>query len=667
MFNCRLYKNSGFNAVNIPDSPALLEELNYIDVQPLDILQDEWLDSVQVRATYDQVKDVDYAKIGNWYYAVNGVSMTSIDVAILSLVTDFLNTVGGVDNLRFLDGVTSRCHVSDDTFGKYTEEDPYLMPGESLKLEMDEVNLEDGEGTYKVAESTLDLGLMGMVTQSKEYYGGEDENVTVPKAYPKGGDDTTYEMQSVGSGAGLGASLYELDQTVGLISKLDLIRVGVENCRALGIENCITNVVEMPKSLINLVNQSEEVAFSSGTYPCDLNYKFWKNDSQQGASILTTMKLSTLNSSDEALKVVPYGIGKWNTVAIAQGKLKTLSSYGTAAMNFSYANVKNKRALYGSFNKYGILTNAGNRIESNPEDIVNPSNPGSGKPGVKVIADPHPTGSPYFAFQYDHGREGSFNWQNSIKGLQWKQLPLVFTKASGSALTTQQFENSRQLQQMQFEHSREGFINKAALWLAGPNSYSADTVEGVGTAVQYGAGGLALAAKLGIAGATTLNPLALGAAAAVGAGTVALSSRARKLNQAQQEYELQRRNELMQYITSQVVTCPTIHIPYDCNAYRDFAGETVFLYRYRYTDSDIQRIDRILTMYGYKVTMKVTDNLFKNRQYFNYVQANVTVTGKYTSFPKWVNEGVAAQLSGGVRVWHVLPNVSYYAENPIVS
>ena len=38
MFNCRLYKNSGFNAVNIPDSPALLEELNYVDVQPLDIL-----------------------------------------------------------------------------------------------------------------------------------------------------------------------------------------------------------------------------------------------------------------------------------------------------------------------------------------------------------------------------------------------------------------------------------------------------------------------------------------------------------------------------------------------------------------------------------------------------------------------------------------------------
>ena len=600
--------------------------------------------------------------------------MTSIDVAVLSLVTDFLNTVGGVDNLRFLDGVTSRCHVADDTFGKYTEEDPYLMPGESLKLEMDEVKLENGEGSYKVAESTLDLGLMGMVTQSKEYYGGDDESVTVPKAYPKGGDDTTYEMEYVGgSSAGLGSSLYELDQTVGQVSKLDLIRTGIENCRALGIENCITNVVEMPKSLVNLINQIEKVELTVGG---DATYKFYKNDPEQGVPVLTSMTIATGLTQDEQTKLLPYGIGEWNTVEFAQGLRKTLSSYGTAAMNFSYATVKNKRALYGSFNKYGILTNAGNRIESNPEDIVNPSNPGSGKPSVRVISDPHPTGAPYFAFQYDHGHEGAFNWQNSVKGLQWKQLPLVFTKAHGSALTTQEFENSRQLQQMQFAHSRTGFLNELASFadnLTGGAAGSAIT-EGVGTTVGTigtAIGAIGAGSKFGAAlgsfapGAGTLIGAAAGAV--VGGGVAALSGRARKLAQAQAEYELQRRNELMQYMTSQVVTCPTIHIPYDCNAYRDFAGETVFLYRYRYTDSDIQRIDRILTMYGYKVTMKVTDNLFKNRQYFNYVQANVTVTGKYTSFPKWVNEGVAAQLSGGVRVWHVLPNVSYYAENPIVS
>ena len=64
-------------------------------------------------------------------------------------------------------------------------------------------------------------------------------------------------------------------------------------------------------------------------------------------------------------------------------------------------------------------------------------------------------------------------------------------------------------------------------------------------------------------------------------------------------------------------------------------------------------------MYGYRYTKFVEASDFSTRAKFNYVQASgVSVTG----LPKWFADGVAEQLMGGVRVWHVLPDVSAYTD-----
>ena len=126
MCNMRLCYEAGFNAVNIPDSPALLETMNHSDFPGLDILQGEHLSYVNVKATRAQVKNADYMRLTDgtdtFYYIVEDFTMTSTYVAMLSIVMDYFTTHGGVAGITFLDGVVERHHVAveDDKYGAYT-------------------------------------------------------------------------------------------------------------------------------------------------------------------------------------------------------------------------------------------------------------------------------------------------------------------------------------------------------------------------------------------------------------------------------------------------------------------------------------------------------------------------------------------------------------------
>ena len=132
MYSCRLYFNTGFNSNNIPDSPALLDRCNYKDVPSLDIMQDRFLSEIRVKARWNEVKDCDYCVLytdsSKWAYSVDTISMVATDVAVLSVTQDFINSVGGVANLKILDGITDRVHVTSDDYGEYTAEDELLTP-----------------------------------------------------------------------------------------------------------------------------------------------------------------------------------------------------------------------------------------------------------------------------------------------------------------------------------------------------------------------------------------------------------------------------------------------------------------------------------------------------------------------------------------------------------
>ena len=96
-------------------------------------------------------------------------------------------------------------------------------------------------------------------------------------------------------------------------------------------------------------------------------------------------------------------------------------------------------------------------------------------------------------------------------------------------------------------------------------------------------------------------------------------------------------------------------------------GEGILLYRYKYSKADVKRIDKLLTMYGYKVTKQLEKKDFTSRQYFNYIECSslsVQAKGNYSTIA--VSDGISKQLQVGTRLWHVKPDSSHYTNNPIV-
>lgn len=618
--NVRCYFQTGFNAVNIPDTPALLNnnQFTYTDFPAIDILQERFLSSIKIRANWNSIKNADYCRIEDtsdnyiFYYMIDGIRMLAVDVAELSLVPDFVTSAGGLETLNILDGVATRCHVDDDTYGAYQLDDEYLTPSEPLLMDTHTVSFSGNE--IDVVEASLDLGLMATVATASGFESDNGDSVVVPKAYTAI-KETTYTLD--------GHTKQNMRTTVyPLTSDFGTIREGIEACRALGIESAVVNTAKIPLALVTGNTQTEEVAYASSVLALNMT--------TGSGGALRNIKGNNFDASlDES----------WEYYDNLEG---TFVESNTGLL-FEYDNsVKNKRVLYGNINKVGILTTAGNRLEANPEDLT-----GGGNTTIKLksVGDPHTNGAPYHRFLYMNGNASNQAfWLNAVKGLPWKQIPLMYSTKSGSALDRINFENSRAMQDLSYKYSNAGMLAD----VAGKSGMNPELLAMAGGAI----GG-------GIAGAFAGggNPISSILGGGVGAYKGIMAYRG-----ASESYQLAKQQEQQQFGISQNVVAPQISVDYDGEAYRDFYGECVIVYRYRPKPTDLARMDKILTMYGYRVNVPAPEAPLHNRDYFNYIQASITVGG---NLPKWMADGVALQVSNGVRLWHVKPNNSHYADNPI--
>ena len=129
------------------------------------------------------------------------------------------------------------------------------------------------------------------------------------------------------------------------------------------------------------------------------------------------------------------------------------------------------------------------------------------------------------------------------------------------------------------------------------------------------------------------------------------------------KYKFDKAIEEQAYLGQRAAAIPTISFSFAAELFNDLYRNPVVAYRYKYTPADAVRIDKILTMYGYKVTKSVSATDFTNRQKFNYIEAGITV-GK---LPRWWANAISLQISNGVRIWHVLPDNSHYTNNPVAT
>lgn len=619
-YNVRVYLNTGFNAVNIPDSPYLLESCSYFDTTAVGVMQGR-LSSIRVRTTWSAIENADYLRltngVKNYYFSIpsGGIKMLANDTAEISLVYDYVLSAGGVNAIEILDGVTTRVHVTDDTFGRYAENDPLTMPAQPLEIQTVWFNPKDGasqseQGSHTYIEATVNLPGTGLAREGRKYthvataQGEENESVIVPTVTDLG-HFTSYVLDDVSDTVEPHTMLYDLNDTSqesgASYNNQQAILMGMSRVRELGIEEgAIVNQVSIP------------LVYAQATSVTSSLFHYRDPDTQ--------VDQTTTDKSILTFK------GKRNYVA--------------SGIPYEYSNARNNRVNYGEYTKYGLITCSGESCEFNAEDIKDPQNPTS--PVLKFVADPHSDGKPYFRWRYVNGDSSNIGFfRNCIGGLQWKQVPLFFSKVSGSALNTLKYQNSRNFSNLQYENRSEERLFRAKSGI-------------VGGAIQGGVNGLSSGGIGGAIGGVI--------GGTIGSGISAMNI-VREQATDDIEYAAQKHNEMSDYLVNNTVAAPTINFPYNSEVMRDFYGNGCMMYRYKYSNSDISRIDKLLSMYGYRYTKPLEKTDFTSKQLFNYVEcANISIGG---SIPKWMADGVALMLRNGVRVWHTLPNPALYTQiNP---
>lgn len=309
----------------------------------------------------------------------------------------------------------------------------------------------------------------------------------------------------------------------------------------------------------------------------------------------------------------------------------------TSGLPFEYTTVNNKKCLYGKINKYLLISlGSGNSAEFNPEDITD----GNASPSFNIFSDVRYQQRPYCRPNKYLGDSDNIYMQ-AVAGQNWADAPLRYESKSGSNVDRIAYESERTIQAQ-----RNTWAN-----------YEAAGVKG-----GSGLTGMALAGLKG------LNRLLGGGLANVGAS-------ANEYDQATADYstwgDIQKQQAEQQYegyksalnFVSGQIQAPSVQFPRS-DTMRDFFGNGFKVYRYRPTDTDLQRYDKFLTMYGYALNKPLEKTDFTNRKYFNYVLCNdVTFAG---DLPRWKREAVAKQLANGVRIWHTSPDPAYYTSgNPI--
>ena len=622
MYNATIFCNTGFNAVNIPDSPATLNlaQAQYT-VPALDIYQARELSQFVVRANYGVVKNADYLYLVNSedstdfaYYSVQNVTMTSKDTAVLDVTMDYILTAGGVSNLTFLDGMCERHHVAvaDDLFGAYDEADPYLTPAEMLQIETETPDFagSSGRGPVTILESTVDLFSMYTAIQTNTAsgidYSSQSQNVvTVPSVYPasafthakmeKNSSQSTYDtnlphvVMYTASGVFIGQNTSWIPNALSYV-------------RSLGVESCIIAQYSIP-------------LFMMGN---------------------STFRNTTGSSGNGEIEYIQ---GACKDVTLSN--LPFEHSYGH--------NVQNKRLFYGDNCKYNIVSIAsGNEASFLPEEIYESGNT---SPTVQMRVDPRPDGCPYFRFDVYRGEAVSSDpdsfFINAVKGLTWQNVPLVFQGASGSLMNQYKFN----AQQAALQESANYGYQSAELGNRQMNMNA--TLSKWGSGLGAVANGLTgqIGKSIGDMAdywTTEMNQ--------------AYSNAQYELTKNHQEnsFYIQRNSELQSLLIQNNVVAPSMNFPIS-ESIRDFVGNTCLVYRTYYTDNDVARLDKILTMYGFRHTTPITTALLTNRSKFNYIQARGVSVGN-TLLPKWIRDGIATQFAAGTRIWHQLPDVSAYTD-----
>lgn len=564
-YSVTVYKNSGFNIQNIPKNSTVLSSVaSSQSFNNVDINQNRHLANIKIKATWSEICDADYCKVGDYYYFIIDCHMQNTNTAHLQLQLDGITTVGGVEAITILDGQTSRYSGVEVGDG----DDPMLAPSNTMNIS-GAWTMQDAGGGASYVEMTLSPSRTTDENNAEKYtysdpITGAELSVAVPTAKPTSAD-TMYFPETGVSGYSRATTLFTMGATMmAKIAKL----------RSLGLDNAILSSVRLPSSCL-------DIRTTTDTY------------------------------GDEYVNAV-------------YGETQTANLPSAVPTNIASGRANEGHINNSSFAKYGMLTCSGSKAEFIPADI-------SPSAGITRKSDPSLEGKPYYRFTSYKG--GADFWLNALPGMKWKVVPFLNNERSGSDIQEMQTSNA-------LETNFNTYLRKKIVGSEGDTNAAAAIGNILGQQL-FGKG------LDNIVNQSNMFSLGQGSG----------------LNSAfLHDYEyLQKQQEVVdKTVNNMAYQVPKLNFPYNSEMLRDLKGNGVYVYRYTYTNADLDRIDKLITRYGKKYTAALTREMLipPANKNFVYVQcSDVSVTHYNNNFQgsRWMNEIIASQLRGGVRVWNVAP------------
>lgn len=290
-------------------------------------------------------------------------------------------------------------------------------------------------------------------------------------------------------------------------------------------------------------------------------------------------------------------------------------------LNLEYDTVMNKRVLTGDINAYHLVAVAtGEEIKVNPEDWDADN---QGRLPLMPCIDPRPTGRPMYKPLLKN--TPSYGFVSSVRGEQWAATPIKYETLSGIDLTVQKFNNTRYSEALDFQISQ----------------YKAD----IKSATSF-----------------TQNVKDNLSGAMLGVSETEVNKQLDKLS-----YQGSRAVEKAAFYMDNMIVAPQLNFPRS-ETIRDAVGNGYVLWRNYLDPDDVDRLDVILNMYGYKDIKKLEKSDFTNRQYYNYVEAGDVKISYTNAVNKRIVELAESQVEAGVRVWHRKPDTALFNQtNPVAS
>ena len=661
------YINTGFSGINVPDSPAILEsnaikkQLNVINCLPL---SGQVNVSIRVK-DYAELHATDYIKMefsgdNTTYWAkVNGYVYLSSDTVEISLTMDYWLTLGGIDNVSSISGMTKRVHVAkaDDILFAFTEPDEMINPAKPLKTvcdpdyDMSIINSHPHSDNVIVLLSTLDLYAIGRLYETTvDDNGNPVENaVVLDKDYTYLDPDTQQQVTEKKTITIPKLYTYEDVDYDNFVTTWGLSDTTKYNNFKANPNGVLKGWMPNPNSG-NWYNGSEKDLTVAGVGYFDASDE-WV---QKGVAILHNCGVEDA-LLDQYIIPADYIDMDGRTGISYCGRLYIHSAHDSAGLiscglNYEYGNhtVRNKKIFTGSCNAYTVYAKANSDMETFNPEIIESGN-AEQAPIFRMCADIRHQGGAMIsplAVNKDFERW----YMNFVKEMEFQSAPIKYEGASGKLLNEGQTYMSMNTSLRNFEKQfpLDGNTYEEGYNLLG---MEVNSLGAIGAGVANMATG-----RYGTGAAEILGGfLDLGLREVKYNDTVDMAERRKR------SFLTEMQNEKIGMDLKNTYVAPQIKFQ-QSQTLRELVGNGFIVFKYQMTDEDLERCDRLLTMYGYRHSKVLEKTDLTNRPDFNYIEAGEVHITTSVAVPKWVREGAEDQLIGA-RIWHKMFDTSCYEDN----